>query len=294
MLRYFFKYYDDFVDRYVFFDDGSTDQTLNILRNHPKVEIRPYELLNADSFVLSARELNNNIWKESRGIADWVITITVDEFLYTPNLKSYLYRCTEEGVTAIPALGFQMISKTRPSSNQNLPDIVKRGAPWEMMNKLCIFNPNKIIEVNQHIGRHRAEPTGKVKYPVTDELLLLHYRYLSFEHTFNRNSDLQKKLGSLDKKKGWGHKYGWAREQLKTDWEYFEKNSIEDVLAPEYNPHILHSSMSKRWWRKSKTNPIHVAENPCGKLKLGGQKTSFRNILHGLRDFFSVSNNKTN
>lgn len=252
ILNYFFKHYDSFVDRYVFYDDNSTDQTLDILSKHPKVEIRPYEYLHTDSFVLSTKELNNNSWKESRGSADWVITINVDEFLYTPQLKLYLDKCRKKGITAIPSLGYQMISNKRPSSNNNLTDLVTKGSPWVMMNKLCVFNPNKIIEVNQKVGRHEAEPTGTVKYPLKDELLLLHYRYLSFKHTFDRNSDLQKKLGSLDKEKGWGHKYTWAKEQLKNDWEYFEKNAIENVFANNYDPHRQHSPMSTRWWRQTK------------------------------------------
>src|SRR5690242_2946962 len=35
MLPYFFRHYDSFVDRYIIFDDGSTDRSLDILRRHP-------------------------------------------------------------------------------------------------------------------------------------------------------------------------------------------------------------------------------------------------------------------
>lgn len=264
ILKYFFKHYDPFVDRYVFYDDNSTDQTVSILSKHPKVEIRPYKYLHQDSFVLSTREINNNSWKESRGIADWVITINVDEFLYTPHLEAYLDKCRRRRVTAIPSLGYQMISKKRPSENNKLTEIVKRGSPWSMLNKLCIFNPNKITEINQEVGRHKATPTGKVKYPRIDKLLLLHYRYLSFEHTFNRNEKLQTKLGLLDKEKGWGHKYTWAKEQLKNDWEFFEKNSIENVFASSYNPHLQHSPVSTRWWRQTSSSQRGKANNALG------------------------------
>jgi hypothetical protein len=250
MLKYFFKYYDTFVDRYVFFDDGSTDQTLNILTNHPRVEIRRFEQKNVDSKVLSGRYLHNTAWKESRGEANWVISTSVDEFLYTPDMLSYLAKSASEGVTAIPALGFQMISETLPASNRNLLDIVKRGCPWTRMNKLSIFNPNKIAEINQQVGRHRARPVGEVRYPARDELLLLHYRYLSFEYTFHRNIELQNKLGPMDKAKNWAHKYSWTRDQLKNDWDHFMQNSVEDVFSPEYNPHLMHSPLSERWWRE--------------------------------------------
>lgn len=186
-------------------------------------------------------------------MADWVIITAVDEFLYTPNLKKYLAECAQKGVTAIPALGFQMISTTLPSSNQNLPKLVKKGCPWAGMNKLSIFNPNKIVETNQAPGRHIAEPVGEVKYPARDVLLNLHYKYLSFEHTFNRHADLQKKLGSIDKENGWGLQYGWTREKLRSAWGYFEQNSVENIFSPLSWLHLKHSPLIERWWRKDAT-----------------------------------------
>src|SRR5258708_30998244 len=171
MLRYFFKHYDPWVDKYIFFDDGSTDQTLSILKDHPNVEIRRLSRLdNMDSYIMAAQNVHNNCWKESRWSADWVIITTVDEFLYAPDLASYLAECSQKGITAIPALGFQMISTTLPSADQNLPELVTRGSPWAMMNKLSLFNPNKIMETNQGLGRHIAAPFGEIKYPETDSL----------------------------------------------------------------------------------------------------------------------------
>ncbi|MCB0208993.1 MAG: glycosyltransferase family 2 protein [Anaerolineae bacterium] len=250
MLTYFFNYYDQWVDRYIFFDNDSTDQTLAMLEKHPQVEIRPFaKLLDTDSYVLAAQQIHDNCWKESRGLADWVIITAVDEFLYVPNLKAYLAECVKKGVTAIPALGFQMISPTLPVSDQNLPKQITRGCPWIKMNKLSLFNPNKIIETNYSLGRHSANPVGQVIYPTQDRLLLLHYKYLSFEHTFNRHAQLQQKLGAIDKENGWGHRYGWTKEKFKSDWDHFQQNSIENIFSRHYNPHLVHSPLAERWWR---------------------------------------------
>jgi hypothetical protein len=252
MLPYFFRYYDPLVDRYVIFDDGSTDATLDLLRSHPRVEIRSLPRLEQDSYVLAAQNVHNQCWKESRGRSDWVIVTAVDEFLYAPKLESYLARCAQKGVTAIPALGFQMISATRPASDGNLPDLVKRGKPWAIMNKLSIFNPNRIAETNQWLGRHAAAPTGDVRYPKKDVLLLLHYKYLSFEDTFRRHGELGQKLGEVDKQNQWGFEYAWTRERFHSDWDAVEQNSLENVLSPHYNPHRQHSPVAERWWRQGR------------------------------------------
>jgi hypothetical protein len=118
------------------------------------------------------------------------------------------------------------------------------------MNKLSIFNPNKIVETNHNPGRHISEPVGEVKYPAKDVLLNLHYKYLSLEHTFERHAELQKKLGSVDKENRWGNQYSWTKEQFKNEWVHFKLNSIKDVFSRHYNPDLQHSPKEERWWRK--------------------------------------------
>src|SRR6266481_3219141 len=65
MLPYFFRHYDPFVDRYIIFDDGSTDGSLQILTDHPKVELRRFVRSDPDSFACSEQALSNACWKES-------------------------------------------------------------------------------------------------------------------------------------------------------------------------------------------------------------------------------------
>src|SRR5215211_8196051 len=94
-LDFFFRHYDPIVERYVIFDDGSTDGSLERLRRHPKVDLRRLVRSHPASFVLSELELFNNCWKESRGTenrapADWVIVCSLDEHLVHADLKGYL------------------------------------------------------------------------------------------------------------------------------------------------------------------------------------------------------------
>ena len=103
ILPFFFRHYDSWVNRYVIFDDGSTDETLAMLAAHPRVEVRQFERTTADSFVKSHQTLQNQVWKESRGRADWVVITATDEHLHLPhaNIKKYLAHSCRPKVSPI-------------------------------------------------------------------------------------------------------------------------------------------------------------------------------------------------
>jgi predicted O-methyltransferase YrrM len=247
-LPFFFRHYDEFVDRYVIFDDGSTDRSLQTLHEHPKVEVREFIRSDPDSFVLSEQSLSNACWKESRGTADWVIVTDVDEHLYHPRMRDYLAACTRAGVTLVPALGFQMICEQPPSSENLLLNAAPFGSPWEDMTKLSVFRPSEIDEINFSIGRHTAAPSGEIRLPMQDEVLLLHYKYLGFERTYSRHRELATRLGQKDINNDWGKQYSFSREDLAKHWNSFSGEIIDvrDAL-PQFYP-------ITKWWRR----PDHI------------------------------------
>ncbi len=249
-LEFFFRHYDSLVDEYHFYDDRSDDHTLQILTSHPKVHIYPFETTR-DSYVLSAQELHKHFWKSSRNRANWVIITPVDELLYHPNLGEYLAKCSASNISAIPALGFQMISRKYPQSGSEVTSQIKSGAFWKQMNKLSIFDPVKVQEVNYAVGRHSATPEGNIQYPERDELLNLHYKYLSLDQTFQRHRELGNKLRGFDKKKNWGHKYSWEKDKFAADWNRFEQDAIDNIFNPEKLNPYLDSKDLARWWRNS-------------------------------------------
>jgi Glycosyl transferase family 2 len=231
ILPYYFRHYDAIADRFFIFDDASTDASLDILAKHPKVEIdRFYK--QPESFVASAHVFNNNIWKKSRNKADWVILCNMDEHLYHPDLLNYLKQCLDAGITAIPAEGFQMISDSFPDSDERLCDLIAFGMRYKKMNKLCIFNPDAIDEVNYKHGRHYANPIGRVVYPQKRDLKLLHYKYLGLDYLITRWAELSTGLRRIDLEKGWGSRYLSEREKIEQSFQDVWTSSIEIPVSP--------------------------------------------------------------
>lgn len=257
MLGFFFRHYDRLVQRYIFFDNGSTDRSLELLNANPKVEVRSVAFdENPDSLLLSAMPLAESCWKESRGVSDWVICTDIDEHLYHPDLHAYLEIAADSGVTIVPALGYQMLSEAFPDERQWLCQDLTMGAPFLPMNKLSIFSPNEIDAVNFAPGRHTATPTGNVIAPDRDELLLLHYKYLNFEKTYKRAEQLSARLRKTDVAHGWGHRWRWSREELLASWEEF-KGQLVDVSRPDLVPWQSHPA--PRWWEKYRKSASRAA-----------------------------------
>lgn len=247
LLPFFFLHYDKLVQRYIIYDDASTDNSREILRLNPKVELRPMPSYDPESRINSALALQETCWKESRGIADWVIVTDIDEHLYHPDMHQYLANCRARGVTIIPALGYQMLSEHFPENSNLLCQSVTNGACYPSYSKLNIFSPSEIDAVNYAPGRHRAAPTGNVVLPARDELLLLHYHYLSFERLRKRYAQFVARQRKTDIAMGWGEQYSWSSEQLRDAWNLVA-NRLVDISRPNLRPWVTHEG--PRWWRE--------------------------------------------
>ena len=227
MLPFFFRHYDPLVSRYFIFDDHSSDGSLDLMHTHPNVEVQPFVRSDPDSFTLSELAISNECWKRSRGWADWVIVIDIDEHLFHPDLTALLMRFKALGITIVPALGYQMISEEFPRPDALLRETHTYGAPWDIYSKLALFDPSAITEIDYGVGRHHASPTGRVIAPACDELLLLHYKFLGFERTHARHQQQRSGLRSKDLENGWGYQYCWSEEELRHAWREFARNSID-------------------------------------------------------------------
>lgn len=264
MLGFMFRHYDPLVQRYIVFDDGSTDASLDILRANPKVDLRPMPACSdPDSRVASGLAVLENCWHESRGHADWVIVTDIDEHLWHRDLEGYLLRQKKDGVTIIPALGFQMLSNDFPGEDSRLSDVVSSGAPFPHMNKMNIFSPDDIEATNFTVGRHEASPRGHVVAPARDELLLLHYKFLGFERTYLRLKQSLTRQRAKDLAFKWGIQYSWSTDDLRRNWDEVAAD-IVDTSAPRLRLSRLHAG--PHWWdahRKQAAAPLKSFWRPA-------------------------------
>ena len=207
LLPHFFRHYSPLVDRFFIFDNGSTDGSLQLLAGNDRVQVSHFQT-EFDSFADTELRLSEEMWKNSKGLADWVFVVDIDEHVYHEDLRSYLRICRQRGVTAIQAFGYEMVSETFPHASTPLCDVVTNGVrASKYYDKMCVFDPSAITCTNFSYGRHSASPEGRVKWPAVREVLLLHYKKLGVEYEIARSAELKTGLQSRDIERSLGYHY---------------------------------------------------------------------------------------
>jgi|TARA_R100001530_G_C4298363_1_gene149821 glycosyltransferase involved in cell wall biosynthesis len=230
LLPFTLDYYSEFCDSIILFDNFSTDSSVEIAKQYPKVKVISWgaEDIYDDRLLTLAK---NTCYKDYGRGADWVIVADCDEFLYHPKIREKLYEYREAGITVPLTEGFDMISQKFPEIGSSILEQVKRGVPEEGMNKSLVFDPR--VNLVYAVGAHSAStdqtyglfrfnelmPPSTSYNPTTSEsceLKVLHYTDLSPEYKMGRLKVLAPRLSK------------WSLENKQTDhWLQTEEEVLD-------------------------------------------------------------------
>ena len=213
IIPYFFRHYNDIVDRFFVYDNGSTDGSLEQLTGDERVRVVHWDV-RGDSLLDEARILTNSFWKQSRGSARWVFVVDLHEHLFHSNLRAHLAACARNGVTAIRAIGYDMVAERLPTEDKPLWQLVTRGVRFQDLDKLAIFDPDAVLETNYQVGRHASQPTGNVVWEKRHPVTLLNYARMGVEYTCERNEALRSRLRPRDIAEKYGFHYAATRAEV--------------------------------------------------------------------------------
>ena len=207
IIPYFLRHYLPLVRRIHVFDNGSTDDSLALLSGDRRVQVMHFDY-EGDSFVRQEQELSEVMWRNSRGRADWVAIVDMDEHIHHPALHAHLNACRALGVTAIQAVGYEMVTDHFPPAEAVLSQTLTRGFRYPGgLDKLCLFDPNAITRSGYRPGRHQADPEGRVVWDESWSVKLLHYKKLGLDYLIARTQELLTGLRPGDIRDGHARHY---------------------------------------------------------------------------------------
>ena len=222
ILPYFIRHYQRFADIY-FYESDSTDSSPDIARKL-SCHVIPLKTGNeVNEPVFTA--MKNNCWKGSS--ADWVIVCDTDEFVYHPDLPGVL-RKTSATIFLPPE--YRMFSEIFPTTPGQIYDEVKNGVPgFPGHNKMILFRPSEIKEMNYAPGCHSASPAGNVLICTLTDIKTLHFHDLSLEYRLSRNAYLASRLSAENIQRGWGSHTLWTREKVTQDF-YNDLRACKNII----------------------------------------------------------------
>lgn len=226
ILPYFIRHYKKFARNITVYDNMSSDNSLNIMKNND-VTVIPFDTNGKfeESVLMNIR---NNCWKNSD--ADWVIVCDADELIYHDDLMLILEKTD---ATHIIAEGYEMMSENLPTTEGQIYEELKFGYHKPDYSKPCIFKPSKIEEINFAPGSHTANPTGDVVSRNDTGIKLLHYKYLNRDVLIKKYNHYRDRQSEEMKKNGWGNYQEWGPDVINTQfnsWLSISKNIIDDGI----------------------------------------------------------------
>lgn len=208
MIRHTLNYYSTFCQKITVFDNNSLDNSIRILEKYyPNVYVEFFNTrgeYREDVLI----HIRNNCWKNST--ADYVIVCDMDEFLYSDNIQTSLELLKANNVIIPIVYGYNMVSAVFPN-NYDIPitDQVKTGVRDRFFDKSIIFSPTLLKEINFGPGSHFCSPVLAIESRIDYHFAfkLLHYKYLSKEHLYQKHKSYNDRMSEINKQRGYGEEY---------------------------------------------------------------------------------------
>jgi hypothetical protein len=224
ILPYTLDYYSTFCEKIFIYDNMSDDNSDEIYKRYPKVEVIKWDSNNEINEINYIKLKTESYKERSRNQnVDWVIVCDCDEFLYHPNLIDVVVDYKSKGITVPKVCGHDMVSEIFPEyDGKLLVDKVKVGSErYQPMCKNIIFNPD--LDVNYGIGAHSFNCDNAV-FSETEELKLLHYKFLGKDYVKKLYIDRAKRLSSFNKENKFGEHYfnlpfNYMNEMIKNNFQ---------------------------------------------------------------------------
>ena len=206
ILPFVVDYWKKYADHVYVYDNGSTDGSIDFLKQYDWITVRNFYTPGKNNTVM--KDMKNSIWKESKGVADWVVVCDLDELLVAKDIRKSLQRVHDEGYTIIYPNWYTFVADKKPVYEEG--KMLHENYPFAQHGpgKVIAFDPNKIDDINFSVGSHQWKPTGTVKYYGQDQsgdIYTLHicnnlgveYKIKKYEIAKNRRSyhDVESKHG---------------------------------------------------------------------------------------------------
>jgi len=132
--------------------------------------------------------------------------------------------------TAFYPKEWRMYSEAFPTTKGQIYEEVNMGVPgaaWA--NKLNLFKPSELLEINYGIGSHSVKPVGNVRICMNSSIITLHFHHLGKDYRLKKNAELASRMSTENKKRGWGSHCWLSAEKVNENWDNAVKHLVKVI-----------------------------------------------------------------
>lgn len=229
-------YFSQGVDHITVYDNGSTDQSIDICKSYgDKVTVIQYDSNNQirDDIYL---QIKNEAWKINP--SDWHIVVDCDEFLVVHEkyskkpqaLKNQLKTFKRKGNLLPRVIGVNVVSENIEKADEMYD---KMYVLDQAFNKRCVFTPElaPIFKTGCHNFSLNTQMNKKdlekaINNDECDPLFLIHYKYINVERVISRYKEMNARLSDYNKNNNYGTQYQKNEESIRATFKYMQRYAI--------------------------------------------------------------------
>ena len=237
VIQYWEKIINDGIDLHVYvWDNYSTDSSVEMLSKYDWITINYFKTDGQDDIQQAL--IKNNVWKNSKGNADFVCVSDFDEILWSNDLESELKYMKDNDFNVLGTEWYAFCGDKIPvyTEGKYLHQLVGRGykqyinhvPKYKDLGKFMIIDPNKIDDMRWSVGNHICNPLPNMRLYVSKKIVAFHVnKGLSEDYFVNKRKIMGANLSDSNKRCGMCYEYNYPTEKSIEEYRSYQQNSYD-------------------------------------------------------------------
>lgn len=229
------------VEHFFIYDNGSTDETHQILEHYAKRGVVTWTVLNITPVQLEAYARGLKQYGER---TEWMAFIDADEFLYTPkgSIQDFLTYFTSEGIAGVavrwylygssgrihrePFLVTERFLRREPTPNKHCKSIVRPEFIESVGRNAHVFYPVESCDVVNEAGHPLPREYAVMENQYASKIRINHYHVKAWDEFYLKQYKPRPSTGRL-------------RPEEKRE-EFFKAHDRNEFFDPSASRHVNH------------------------------------------------------
>ena len=240
ILPFVIDYWKRFVRKAYVYDNGSTDGSVEYLKQFDWIEVRSFKTNGMNDFV--HKDIKNKCWKNTD--ADFVCVCDMDELIFSDELKSELQYMKDNDYNVLGNKWYCLCNDYKPEyeNGKLLHELCNKffiqdiNNNYHSLGKFLIFDPHKIDTMNYSVGCHNVDPKPKMKLYISNKIYTIHIdKGFGEDYFVNRRKLMNNRLSKENKENFLCVQYGYDEITHREEYREHQHNAVNLNYIIAYN-----------------------------------------------------------